>query len=144
MRRDNSRENFFRSGGRGGFARENLRRAGANAGPTADPAAARPPLPANRAPGTDVSIAFQDGGGNARSIKIPRRMPAASDRGYDADGNFVSPGTLKGYAIEAYKTGATSRDMETRYKLNRFDGETIELVVTALHRAGASASQPLR
>ena len=71
-------------------------------------------------------------------------MPAASDRGYDADGNFVSLGTLKGYAIEAYKTGATSRDMETRYKLNRFDGETIELVVTALHRAGASASQPLR
>ena len=94
--------------------------------------------------GTDVSIAFQDSGGNARSITIPRRLPAASDRGYDAEGNFVTLGTLKGYAIEAYKSGATSREMEARYKLNRFDGETIEIVVTALHRAGASAAQPLR
>ena len=93
---------------------------------------------------TEVNIAFQDGSGRARAIRVPRRLPSGASRGYDAEGNFVTLGTLKGYAIEAYKSGASSREMEVRYKLNRFDGETIEIVVTALHRAGASATQPLQ
>ena len=112
--------------------------------PSARPSAVSSSAPAPGAAATTISIAFQDRGGNLQTIAVPRRLPAATDRGYDADGNFVTLATLKGYAIDAYQSGATSREMEARYKLNRFDGETIEIVVTALHRAGASATQPLR
>ncbi len=103
--------------------------------------AARPTAAAS-ATGTgnnDVTLTFSDNRGVTRSLSVPRRLPNATSRGYDAEGNFVSLGTLKGYAVEAYNTGTTSREMEVRYKLNRFDGETIEIVVNALLRAGASA-----
>ena len=99
------------------------------------PAAASPAAPAAS---NDLNVTFTDVRGQTRSLNVPRKMPPTTSRGYDADGNFVSLGTLKNYATEAFNSGATSRELETKYKLNRFDGETIEIVVNALLRAGAA------
>ena len=107
---------------------------------TTRPAALAPATPANPAlaASNDLNVTFTDARGQTRSLNVPRKMPPTTSRGYDADGNFVSLGTLKNYATEAFNSGATSRELEAKYKLNRFDGETIEIVVNALLRAGAA------
>ena len=89
----------------------------------------------NGAVGGTIGITFKDAAGVTKSVTVPRRV--GSSRGYDLGGNFVTLATLKGYAIAAYQHGQDSRSVANTYRLDEFDRQTIEIVITALAKAGA-------
>ena len=88
--------------------------------------------------GGSIEIVFKDANLVQKAIRVPRVL----GRGYDASGNFVTLGTLKSYAIAAYQNGQDSRQVADTYRLNESDRRTIEIVVLALAKAGATSFNP--
>lgn len=90
--------------------------------------------------GGSIEIVFKDANAVQKTITVPRKVGAS--RGYTLDGQFVSLGTLKSYAIAAYQHGQDSRQVANTYRLDEFDRQTVEIVVLALAKAGATTFNP--
>lgn len=90
--------------------------------------------------GGSIEIVFKDVNAVQKTVIVQRKL--GTSRGYTLDGQFVSLGTLKSYAIAAYQHGQDSRQVANTYRLDEFDRQTIEIVIVALARAGATSFNP--